>query len=93
MTPAGTGLLDVTPPSWRPDLTGPADLAEEVVRLDGYDKVPSALPIAPPGNGLTPQQRRRRSVGRALAEAGLRRGAVLPVRLARVSPTHSGSCR
>ncbi|MEV6966483.1 phenylalanine--tRNA ligase subunit beta [Hamadaea sp. NPDC051192] len=60
----------VTPPSWRPDLLQPADLVEEVVRLDGLDKVPSVLPIAPPGNGLTPQQRRRRSIGRALAEQG-----------------------
>jgi phenylalanyl-tRNA synthetase beta chain len=63
-------LLAVTPPTWRPDLTDPADLVEEVIRLDGYDKVPSELPIAPPGNGLTAAQRRRRSVGRALAEAG-----------------------
>jgi phenylalanyl-tRNA synthetase beta chain len=62
--------LTVTPPSWRPDLLGPADLTEEVVRLDGMDKVPSALPIAPPGNGLTPSQRRARSVGRTLAEQG-----------------------
>jgi len=62
--------LEVTPPSWRPDLLGPADLTEEVVRLDGFDKVPSALPIAPPGRGLTPGQRRRRSVGRTLAEQG-----------------------
>ncbi len=62
--------LEVTPPSWRPDIAQPADLVEEVVRLDGYEKVPSVLPVAPPGNGLTPQQRRRRSVGRALAEAG-----------------------
>jgi phenylalanyl-tRNA synthetase beta chain len=62
--------LTVTPPTWRPDLRAPADLAEEVIRLDGYDKVPSVLPVAPPGNGLTPTQRRRRSVGRALAEAG-----------------------
>ena len=60
----------VTPPTWRPDLTDPADLVEEVVRLDGYDNVPSLLPVAPPGNGLTAAQRRRRSVGRALAEAG-----------------------
>jgi phenylalanyl-tRNA synthetase beta chain len=64
------GTLSVTPPSWRPDLLGPADLTEEVVRLDGFDRVPSALPIAPPGNGLTPAQRRRRSVGRTLAERG-----------------------
>jgi phenylalanyl-tRNA synthetase beta chain len=62
--------LSVTPPSWRPDLTDPADLVEEVVRLDGYDNVPSLLPVAPPGRGLTDAQRRRRSVARALAEAG-----------------------
>ncbi len=67
---AGTGRLAVTPPTWRPDLTDPADLAEEVIRLDGYDKLPSELPVAPPGNGLTPEQRRRRSVGRTLAEVG-----------------------
>ncbi|MEX5720362.1 phenylalanine--tRNA ligase subunit beta [Geodermatophilus maliterrae] len=64
------GRLSVTPPSWRPDLTDPADLVEEVVRLAGYDDVPSVLPTAPPGRGLTETQRRRRAVGRALAEAG-----------------------
>ncbi|HEX6498129.1 MAG TPA: phenylalanine--tRNA ligase subunit beta [Micromonosporaceae bacterium] len=62
--------LVVTPPTWRPDLTDPADLVEEVVRLDGYDRVPSVLPVAPPGRGLTAEQRRRRGTGRALAEAG-----------------------
>jgi phenylalanyl-tRNA synthetase beta chain len=64
------GPLTVTPPSWRPDLTDPADLVEEVVRLAGYDDVPSVLPTAPPGRGLTDRQRRRRAVGRALAEFG-----------------------
>jgi phenylalanyl-tRNA synthetase beta chain len=63
-------VLSVTPPSWRPDLTDPADLVEEVVRLVGYDKVPSVLPTAPPGRGLTEAQRRWRSIGRTLAEAG-----------------------
>jgi phenylalanyl-tRNA synthetase beta chain len=62
--------LAVTPPSWRPDLTDPADLVEEVIRLAGYDDVPSVLPTAPPGRGLTDVQRRRRAIGRALAEAG-----------------------
>ncbi len=62
--------LAVIPPSWRPDLTDPADLAEEGIRLDGYDNVPAPLPTAPPGTGLTGTQRRRRTVGRALAEAG-----------------------
>jgi phenylalanyl-tRNA synthetase beta chain len=65
------GDLLVTPPTWRPDLTQPADLVEEVVRLAGYDEVPVALPPAPPGRGLTDQQRRRRAVARALAEQGL----------------------
>jgi phenylalanyl-tRNA synthetase beta chain len=67
---ASGNLLAVTPPSWRPDLTDPADLVEEVVRLAGYDDIPSVLPTAPPGRGLTEVQRRRRSVGRALAETG-----------------------
>jgi phenylalanyl-tRNA synthetase beta chain len=67
---AGPGRLVVTPPTWRPDLTDPADLAEEVIRLDGYDQVPSELPLARAGRGLTDSQRRRRGVGRALAEAG-----------------------
>ena len=67
---AGGNPLVVTPPPWRPDLTDPADLVEEVVRLAGYDDVPSVLPTAPPGRGLTDLQRRRRAIGRTLAEAG-----------------------
>jgi phenylalanyl-tRNA synthetase beta chain len=67
---ASSSPLAVTPPSWRPDLTDPADLVEEVVRLAGYDDVPSVLPTAPPGRGLTDVQRRRRAIGRALAEFG-----------------------
>uniref|UniRef100_UPI00157E0E3D phenylalanine--tRNA ligase subunit beta n=1 Tax=Micromonospora maritima TaxID=986711 RepID=UPI00157E0E3D len=68
---SGVGeVLTVMPPSWRPDLTDPADLVEEVVRLDGYDRVPSVLPTAPAGRGLTAQQQRRRAVARSLAERG-----------------------
>src|SRR3954454_10652240 len=48
---AGSSPLAITPPSWRPDLTDPADLVEEVVRLAGYDDVPSGLPTGPPGRG------------------------------------------
>jgi phenylalanyl-tRNA synthetase beta chain len=64
------GRLVVVPPSWRPDLTDPNDLAEEVIRLEGYDTVPSVLPRAPIGRGLTESQRSRRLVGRTLAGAG-----------------------
>jgi len=66
----GTDPLQVTPPSWRPDLLTPADLVEEVARLGGYNDIPSILPGAPGGGGLTPAQRRRRTVGRAMAETG-----------------------
>ncbi|NNH75295.1 phenylalanine--tRNA ligase subunit beta [Nocardia uniformis] len=66
----GQGQLVVTPPSWRPDLVQPADLVEEVLRLEGLDKIPSVLPTAPAGRGLTAQQRRRRSVSKALAFHG-----------------------
>lgn len=66
----GQDELIVTVPSWRPDLTDPNDLAEEVIRLEGYANVPSALPAPPAGRGLTHRQRLHRRVGRALAGAG-----------------------
>ncbi|WP_116204170.1 phenylalanine--tRNA ligase subunit beta [Amycolatopsis circi] len=66
----GVGLVTATPPSWRGDLVQPADLVEEVLRLEGYDSIPSVLPTAPAGRGLTDAQRRRRAVSGALAEAG-----------------------
>ncbi|HZC71389.1 MAG TPA: phenylalanine--tRNA ligase subunit beta [Jatrophihabitans sp.] len=66
----GDGMLRVEPPSWRPDLLIPADVVEEVIRLAGYDRLPSALPIAPAGHGLTPRQQLQRTIGRAVAAAG-----------------------
>jgi phenylalanyl-tRNA synthetase beta chain len=63
-------VVRVWPPSWRPDLRAGVDLVEEVARLSGYDTIPSVLPVAPPGRGLTVGQRLRRSVARALAEHG-----------------------
>jgi phenylalanyl-tRNA synthetase beta chain len=65
------GQLTVGPPSWRPDLTDPADLVEEVVRLFGYDRLPSTVPAAPLGKGMTRPQRVRRRVGMCLAARGL----------------------
>ena len=66
----GTTMLAATPPTWRPDLRQPADLVEEVLRLEGYHTIPSVLPAAPPGRGLAATQRRRRAVSVALASAG-----------------------
>jgi len=65
------GRFAVAPPPWRPDLTDPYDLVEEVARVVGYDRVPSVLPVAPAGRGRTEGQRLRRRVGQLLAGAGL----------------------
>ena len=66
----GARAIEVVPPTWRPDLTMPAELVEEVLRLEGLDKIPSVIPTAPAGRGLTPRQKMRRSVGHALAWNG-----------------------
>ena len=63
----------VTPPSWRRDVEGPADLVEEVARIEGFDSLPDApLPeVARPAGGvLNPRQARVRTARRALAALG-----------------------
>jgi len=67
VTESGDDLL-VVPPTWRPDLRDKSDLAEEVARIVGYDRIPSVLPVAPPGRGLTREQRLRRAVAQTLAD-------------------------
>ncbi len=66
-------LWSVQPPTWRRDVDGPADLVEEVARIEGFDALPSTpLPhIEPrPGGVLTPRQVRIRTARRALAAMG-----------------------
>jgi phenylalanyl-tRNA synthetase beta chain len=75
-------------PSWRPDITGPADLVEEVVRLTGVDQVPATpMPreagVAKPV--LTEAQRRQRLIRRVLAGRGL----VEAVTWSFVAPEHA----
>lgn len=65
------GNVIARPPSWRPDLTGPAHLVEEIARLAGYDTIPSRRPRPIAGRGYTPKQRARRDAARALAQGGL----------------------
>jgi phenylalanyl-tRNA synthetase beta chain len=67
-------VLKAVPPSWRPDLSMPADLVEEIVRLTGVDRIPAEpLPrisgVAKPV--LTPAQTRARATRRLLASRGL----------------------
>jgi len=71
VAPGQDGALQVTPPSWRPDLIDQPGLVEEVARVVGYDTVPSMLPIAPAGRGLSPSQATKRRVLNSLAAAGL----------------------
>ncbi|BDV30289.1 phenylalanine--tRNA ligase subunit beta [Microbacterium terricola] len=66
----GAPQWSVIPPSWRPDLTDKWTLAEEVARIEGYDRIPSLLPTPPSGRGLTSAQQGRRRVANALAAAG-----------------------
>jgi len=65
----------VTPPSWRPDIEGPADLVEEVVRIHGYHHIPAVSMHREPGvvsSALTPELERRQNARRLLASRGLK---------------------
>lgn len=62
--------LELTPPTWRPDLADPYDYVEEVGTKIGLEHLPSIVPPAPTGRGYTPSQIGRRAIGRALAVAG-----------------------
>ncbi|WP_371344842.1 phenylalanine--tRNA ligase subunit beta [Ancylobacter sp. IITR112] len=69
-----SGTVRVTPPSWRGDMEGKADLVEEVIRIVGLDRVPS-LPFPRDETArkpvLTTLQLRTRKAKRALAARGL----------------------
>ncbi|MCE1175137.1 MAG: phenylalanine--tRNA ligase subunit beta, partial [Propionibacteriales bacterium] len=67
---AAEGVLRLTPPTWRPDLRDPYDYVEEVGRKVGFDQIPSVLPAAPAGRGLTREQQARRAIGRAAVASG-----------------------
>ena len=66
------GLL-INPPSWRGDIAAEHDLVEEIIRINGYDNIPSVpLPRSPmPKPVLTASQRRSGWVRRQLASRGL----------------------
>lgn len=64
------GVLGVQPPSWRPDLDVEETLIEEIGRLNDFERIPSVLPVAPPGRGLTRHQRLRRQTADVLAAWG-----------------------
>ncbi|MDH4745732.1 phenylalanine--tRNA ligase subunit beta [Sphingomonas sp. CBMAI 2297] len=70
----GFDALRVTAPSWRRDVDGPADLVEEVIRIEGIDHVPSTPLSRLPGVArptATPEQKLERRLRRTAAARGL----------------------
>lgn len=64
----------ITPPSWRADVDGSADIVEEILRINGYDAIPS-VPVRAPADekrvGIAPVSRRAALARRLLASRGL----------------------
>jgi phenylalanyl-tRNA synthetase beta chain len=77
MAVSGSDPMTVTVPTFRPDLTRPADLVEEVARIHGFDKFDATLPAGPAG-GLTPQQSRQRLLNATLTGIGVSQALNLP---------------
>lgn len=67
-----SGDLTITVPSWRADVSGMPDIAEEVGRIYGYDNIPVTTPIANLKSGeFTNKQKLIKYSKHYLANAGL----------------------
>ncbi len=68
------GGWDVTVPSWRYDVVGEADLVEEVLRINGFDAIPTIAmerETALPRGAINLTQDRRSRARRTLANRGM----------------------
>jgi phenylalanyl-tRNA synthetase beta chain len=66
------GALWVVPPPWRRDLTQPADLVEEVARMEGYDNIATIVPSVPSHDISSAPFDRESAIAHALASLGYR---------------------
>jgi phenylalanyl-tRNA synthetase beta chain len=76
-TEQGADLL-VDIPTWRPDSSTEIDVVEEIGRMYGLSRVERTVPVSPHPGGLTPAQRTRRAVRRALAGFGVSEAMPMP---------------
>ena len=77
--PAGDAVLEVVPPSFRPDATGEIDLVEEVARHHGYSRIARTVPRSAQVGGLSTYQRERRRLRDVLAGAGVSEASSSPL--------------
>jgi phenylalanyl-tRNA synthetase beta chain len=67
-------VWDVTAPSWRGDVEGSADIVEEILRIEGYDNIPTVY-VRPAADekraALNPLSKRAVTARRILASRGL----------------------
>ena len=92
-TKGGGEAIEVTPPGWKGDIEGEADIVEEVIRIHGLDKV---VPVSLPGLGaralpaVTPAQRRPILAKRALATRGLMEAVTFSFMASGLTPLFGG---
>jgi phenylalanyl-tRNA synthetase beta chain len=78
VSPATGGTLTVVPPTYRSDLTREVDIIEEIVRLGGYENLPTTLPeCVLSGGAERPDERRLRDLKRLLTALGLNEAVLL----------------
>ena len=80
----------VTIPTWRRDVEGPADLVEEVARIEGYDKVPST-PLERAAGVARPTATRSQLVERRVRRAAAARGLDEAVTWSFISETEAAT--
>ncbi len=77
--PAGPGVTEVVPPTFRPDATAEVDVVEEVARHHGYSRIPRRRPRSPFVGRLSPYQRARRDLRQVLIGLGLDEAVTSPL--------------
>lgn len=77
--PAGPGLTEVVPPSFRPDATSEVDVVEEVARHHGYSRIARRRPRSPFVGRLSPYQQARRELRLVMIGLGIDEAVTSPL--------------